>query len=60
MALSLGAYLDDGLRAGHFEHLTGSFRSIGQCKLNDLGELRELDIAQNDQRSVHTSHRLVR
>lgn len=51
--------LYDGLVTGDLEHLSGSLGAIGKSDVDDLRELRELDVIQNDQRTVHTGNRLI-
>ncbi len=52
-------YLNDGLRTRDFQDLPRAFGSISKVQIDDFGELRELDIVQDDQRSVHTGNGLV-
>jgi hypothetical protein len=42
-----------------FEDLTRSLSAIGQGKRDNLVESRELDIVQNDQRTVDTANGVV-
>lgn len=51
--------LDDGFRSAHLQHLTRTDGAIGQAQLHDLGELGELHLVQDDQRTVDTRYGFV-
>lgn len=52
-------HLDDGLGTADFQHLTGADGAIVQAELDDFGKLRELDLIQDNQGTVHTGYGLI-
>ena len=46
--------LNDGTGTGNLKDLTGTLGAISEAEVDNFGELGELDIVQNDQRTVHT------
>lgn len=52
-------HLHNSLVTRDFEHLPGAEGTVGKAELHNLRVLRELDIVEDDERSIDSRHSLV-